>query len=68
MRYDIQLGFLAADAITEFSRAAATKDAVRYSTFLDRTAEYCKAVRRTYGQLAEADILDTMPATVASKG
>jgi hypothetical protein len=56
MHYDIRLGFLAADAISEFSRAAATKEKEGYTIFLERSVEYCKAVRGIYGRPVEADI------------
>lgn len=66
MHYDIRLGFLAADAISEFSKATSTKEETRYRTFLERTAEYCKALRQTYGHPVEADITATMPDAVAN--
>jgi hypothetical protein len=64
MRYDLQLGFLAADAIREFSRANQTKEIQQYTDFLQRSDEYCKAVRRIYGHPIEADI----PAVDAMEG
>jgi hypothetical protein len=65
MHYDIRLGFLAAEAIGEFSKANATKDAGHYNAFLQRSAEYCKEVRNTYGHPVETDIIATMPPAVA---
>jgi hypothetical protein len=65
MHYDIRLGFLAAEAIGEFSKAAATRDAGHYNAFLQRSAEYCKEVRNTYGHPVETDIVATMPPAVA---
>lgn len=65
MNYDIKLGFLAADAISEFSKAASLQDAERYGTFLERCAEYCKEVKKTYGRPAESDILATVPNAIA---
>jgi hypothetical protein len=56
MHYDIQLGFLAVDAIREFSKASNADGAQRYDTFLERTAQYCRALRNAYGHPAEADI------------
>ena len=56
MHYDIRLGFLAADAISEFSRATVTKEKESYTIFLERSVEYCKAVRGVYGRPVEADI------------
>jgi hypothetical protein len=65
MHYDIRLGFLAADAMSEFSKATATKKKERYANFLERSAEYFKAVRTTYGRPAEADIKTNVPSHVA---
>jgi hypothetical protein len=65
MHYDIQIGFLAADAISEFSKAAVTKDVTRYAAFLARTAEYCRAVRQTYGHPVETDIPTAIQGTLA---
>jgi len=60
MHYDIRLGFLAADAISEFSKAANTKEDARYRAFLERSTEYCKAVRQVYGHPVETDITAAM--------
>src|SRR6266542_4306620 len=65
MHYDIKLGFLAADAISEFSKATTTKEKARYRAFLERSAEYCKAVRKAYGRPLETEIPTTMPNSVA---
>lgn len=65
MHYDIKLGFLAAEAISAFSRGASATENTRYDSFLARCAEYCKEVKKTYGHPVEADILATMPDTVA---
>ena len=66
MNYNIQLGFLATDAIQEFSRAANNGETERYPVFLKRSAEYCQAVRQTYSQITEANLVDTMPESVAA--
>jgi hypothetical protein len=65
MRYDIQLGFLATDAITEFSKASSTQNAGRYKAFLDKTGEYCQAFRKTYGHPVETDIPAAMQRDLA---
>ncbi len=65
MHYDIQLGFLAADAISEFSRAAATKEAAHYEAFLEQSTAYCRELRSTYGRPVETDISAAMPTLVA---
>jgi flavin-dependent dehydrogenase len=65
MHYNIELGSLADDAISEFSKAHATNDTAHYEAFLDRSAEYCKAVRTAYMPPVETDILDSMPDTIA---
>ena len=64
MHYHIRLGFLAADAISEFSKATATKDAGHYNAFLELSSEYCRELRTTYGHPVEGDIA-TMPAALA---
>lgn len=65
MHYDIGLGFLAADAISEFSKATSRRHEERYNAFLQRTADYCKALRQTYGHPMETDIPSAMPGALA---
>jgi len=65
MNFDIKLGFLAADAISEYSKATSRHRSDRYSTFLERCDEYCREVKRTYGRAVDTDILATMPNTIA---
>lgn len=66
MHYNVQLGFLAADAIREFSRAANNGETDRYTVFLQRSQEYCHAVRHKYVHLTEEQVLDNFPANLAA--
>src|SRR5205823_3836491 len=65
MKYNIHLGSLADDAISEFSKANATKEVAHYEAFLQRSTEFCQAVRKIYGRAVETDVLNTMPNAVA---
>ena len=65
MHYDIQLGFLAADAISEFSRAARTKEPADYEAFLEQTTSYCREFRSLHSRPVETDISAAMPQPVA---
>jgi hypothetical protein len=56
MHHDIPLGSLTADGVSEFSKGTTVRNPRRYRVFLDKSAEYRKSLRSTYGHPAEAEI------------
>ena len=61
MHFDIQLGFLAADAILEFSKTDATKDATHYEAFVEYSIAYYRELRNIYGHPLGAEISASVP-------
>lgn len=51
MHYDVSLGLLATDAMTELTRAEARGEYEHYRAFLQKSAEFCRSIIDTYGQL-----------------
>lgn len=51
MRYNVSLGMLATEAMTELSKATAHDDYSHYRAFLERSAEFCRSLRRSYSPL-----------------
>jgi hypothetical protein len=51
MRYNVGLGLLATDAMTELTRAENRDDYELYQTFLRKSAEFCRSVRDSYDRL-----------------
>jgi hypothetical protein len=52
MRYNVSLGMLATEAMTELTKAEINNSADNYRRFLEKTAEFCKSLRRSYGNLS----------------
>jgi hypothetical protein len=53
MEYDIRLGLMATDAISELTRARSLDRLEAYRSFLEKSANYCRSLRHTYGHLTE---------------
>jgi hypothetical protein len=51
MRYNVNLGLLAVDAMSVLTKAEARGDDELYRTFLERSAEFCRSVRDSYDRL-----------------
>jgi hypothetical protein len=51
MRYNVNLGMLATDAMTELTKAEARNDYGLYRTFLQKSAEFCRSTRSSYDRL-----------------
>lgn len=63
MTYDIQLGLLATQAVTDLLRAEAQQDDAHYRVFLLKSAEFCRAVR---GSLSGVSLPHTTSKEVAA--
>ena len=64
MRYNVNLGMLATDAMTELTRAEARDDYELYRIFLQKSADVCRSIRSSYDRL-EIDPV-SLPAPVGS--
>jgi hypothetical protein len=51
MRYNVNLGLLAVDAMSELTKAEARGDYELYRAFLEKSAEFCRSVRDSYDRL-----------------
>jgi hypothetical protein len=51
MRYNVNLGMLATDAMTQLTKAEARNDYELYRTFLQKSAEFCRSIRNSYDRL-----------------
>jgi hypothetical protein len=51
MKYNITLGMLATDAMTELNKASVQKDYGHYRGFLEKSAQFCRDLRRSYAPL-----------------
>ncbi|MBZ5591114.1 MAG: hypothetical protein LAP39_02690 [Acidobacteriia bacterium] len=58
MVYDVNLGILATQAITELTRATSYDEPDRYQLFLQKSAEFCRSVRESLSQM---DLQETGP-------
>jgi len=64
MRYNVSLGLLATDAMTELTKAEASDNEQHYRAFLEKSAEFCRSIRRSYAQLQI--VPGTLPAPAVS--
>ncbi len=63
MKYNVSLGLLATEAMSELTRAEGSNSEDHYRLFLEKTAEVCRAVRRSYEEL-HVDTATLPPLTV----
>ena len=63
MTYDMELGLLATQALTELVHAEAHQGDDRYRTFLEKSAEFCKSILEAS---ASGAISETTPAEIAA--
>ena len=63
MIYDMELGLLATQAITDLVDAEARQDESRYRTFLEKSAEFCRAIREAS---AAVHLPETTPSEIAA--
>lgn len=52
MTYDMQLGLLATQAVTDLLRAEAQQDDAQYRTFLLKSDEFCRSVRESLSSIS----------------
>ena len=63
MTYDMELGLLATQAMTELVHAEAQQDDTRYRAFLERSAEFCRSIRETSASIS---ISENTPGEIAA--
>ena len=63
MTYDMELGLLATQAMTELVHAEAHQDDNRYRAFLEKSAEFCKSIQEAS---ASVDLSETTPTEIAA--
>ena len=63
MTYDMELGLLATQALTELVHAEAHQDDNRYRTFLEKSAEFCRSIHEAS---ASVDISESTPGEIAA--
>jgi hypothetical protein len=52
MTYDMQLGLLATQAVTDLLRGEAQQDDAHYRTFLLKSADFCRSVRESLSSIS----------------